>query len=312
MTTRRESRLSVEDLSVDPPSQSLPGPASGGSHDIGPSAPGIDTDAFNAFERAGWEYQAPTYDAFFGRITSRLVDPLLDAAQVGPGTRVLDIATGPGYAAAAAAQRGASVVGVDVAPAMIRLARQRHPGLDFRECGAEALPFDAGSFDAAISNFVVPHLGRPERSITEFVRILGPGGRLSLTTWDLPERARLVGVFLDAIAEAGAAPPDDIPVGPPFFRFADEEQFAALLEHSGLTGVEVKTIVFEHHVSTADELWNGFLGATVRISALIVRQPDQTRQRIRAAFDRLVVECQRGDRIELPVSVKLACGAKKG
>ena len=39
--------------------------------------------------------------------------------QVGPGTRVLDIATGPGYAAAAAAQRGAAVVGVDVAPAMI-------------------------------------------------------------------------------------------------------------------------------------------------------------------------------------------------
>ena len=159
---------------------------------------------------------------------------------------------------------------------------------------------------------MVPHLGRPERSITEFVRILGPGGHLALTTWDLPERARLVGVFLDAITEAGAAPPEDIPVGPPFFRFADEEQFAALLKHSGLTGVEVKTIVFEHHVATADELWNGFLGGTVRISALIVRQPEETHQRIRAAFDRLVVECQRGDRIELPVSVKLACGTKEG
>ena len=170
---------------------------------IGSSAPGIDADAFNAFELAGWEYQAPTYDGFIGRITSRLVDPLLDAGHVGPETRVLDIATGPGYAAAAATQRGAAVVGVDVAPAMIRLVRQRHPGLDFRECGAEALPFDAGSFDAAISNFVVPHLGRPERSITEFVRILVPGGHLALTTWDLPERARLLGVLLDAIAEAG-------------------------------------------------------------------------------------------------------------
>jgi ubiquinone/menaquinone biosynthesis C-methylase UbiE len=97
---------------------------------------------------------------------------------------------------------------------MIRLARERHPGLDFRECGAEALAFDAGSFHAAISNFVVPHLGRPERSIKEFVRILVPGGHLSLTTWDLPERTRLVGVFLDAIAEAGAAPPEDIPRWP--------------------------------------------------------------------------------------------------
>ena len=276
------------------------------------SDPESDADAFNAFERAGWERQALNYVGFFGRITSRLVDPLLDAARVGPGKRVLDIATGPGYVAAGAAQRGASVVGVDVAPAMIRIARQLHPGLDFRESAAEALPFDDGSFDAAISNFVVPHLGRPERSIKEFVRILEPGGRLSLSTWDVPERARLLGVFVDAIAEAGATPPDDVPVGPPFFRFAVEEEFAALLQAGGLTDVEVKTIVFEHHVSTADELWQGFLGATVRMSALIVRQPEQTRRRIRAAFDRLVVECQRGDRIELPVSVKVAYGSKKG
>lgn len=118
-------------------------------------------------------------------------------------------------------------------------------------------------------------VGVPNDRSKEFVRILTPGGHLSLTTWDLPERARLVGVFLDAIAEAGAAPPDDIPGGPPFFRFADEEQFAALLEHGGLTGVEVNTIVFEHHVSTADEPWNGFLGGTVRISAPIVRQPEE-------------------------------------
>jgi ubiquinone/menaquinone biosynthesis C-methylase UbiE len=68
-----------------------------------------------------------------------------------------------------------------------------HPGLDFRGAAAEALSFDDRSFDAAIGNFVVPHFGRPEQSIKEFVRILEPGGRLSLTTWDLPERARLVG-----------------------------------------------------------------------------------------------------------------------
>ena len=277
-----------------------------------PSEPGVDADAFNAFELAGWQHQAATYDGFIGRITSRLVDPLLDAGRVGPGTRVLDIATGPGYAAAGAAQRGASVVGVDVAPAMIRLARQLHPGLDFRESAAEALPFDDGSFDAAISNFVVPHLGHPEQSIKEFVRILEPGGHLSLTTWDLPERARLLGVFLDAIAEAGAAPPDDMPVGPPFFRFAVEDQFAALLQDGGLAGVEVKTIVFEHHVATAGELWRGILSGTVRTSALIVRQPEETRQRIRAAFDGLVIKCRHGDRIELPVSVKLAYGSKEG
>ena len=104
----------------------------------------------------GWEHQASTDDSFIGRLTSQLVDPLLDAAGVGPDMRVLDLATGPGYAAARAAERGRTVVGVDIAPSMVRLARRLHPTLEFREADAEALPFQDCSFDAAVSNFLVP------------------------------------------------------------------------------------------------------------------------------------------------------------
>lgn len=267
----------------------------------------IDAEAFNAFEAAGWERKASTYDHVSG-VTSRLVEPLLDAARVEQGTRVLDIGSGPGYAAAQAAGRGASVVGVDVATAMVQLARRLHPGLDFREADAEALPFEDGSFDAVVANFAILHLGRPERAVSEFVRVLRPGGRLALTAWDLPERARFLGVFLDAVARTGATPPADVPAGPPFFRFSVDEQFTALLRDRGLTDVEVNRIVFDHPVSTADELWNGLLAGTVRTSALILRQPEPTRQRIRAAFDGLVAEYRRGDHLELPVSVKLAAG----
>ena len=92
----------------------------------------IDPDAFNAFEAAGWQRKASTYD-HIAAITSRVIKPLLDAARVEQGMRVLDIGSGPGHAAAQAAERGASVVGVDVASAMIQLARRLHPGLDFRE-----------------------------------------------------------------------------------------------------------------------------------------------------------------------------------
>jgi hypothetical protein len=70
----------------------------------------VDADAFNAFEAAGWDDQATTFADSFGRITRRLVDPLLDAAEVGSGSRVVDVATGPGYAAAKAAERGTSLV----------------------------------------------------------------------------------------------------------------------------------------------------------------------------------------------------------
>jgi SAM-dependent methyltransferase len=93
---------------------------------VGPAA--LDPNAFNAFEAERWEQQAAGYERFFSRITGQLVEPLLDAADVRQGTRMLDVASGPGYVTAHGAARGAHVVGVDVAEAMVLLARRLHPG----------------------------------------------------------------------------------------------------------------------------------------------------------------------------------------
>jgi hypothetical protein len=70
------------------------------------------------------------------------------------------------------------------------------------------------------------------------VRILRTGGRLALTAWDLPERARVQGVFLDAVAEAKVTRRQTFPRAP-FFQFSVDKQFAALLRDRGLTDVEV-------------------------------------------------------------------------
>jgi ubiquinone/menaquinone biosynthesis C-methylase UbiE len=169
----------------------------------------IDVDSFTAFEVAGWDAKAPGYDDFLGQITARLVDRLLDAVAARGGVRLLDVATGPGYAAAQAAERGGSVVGIDIAEEMVALASRLHPALDFRVANAEALPFPDDSFDAVVGNFAMLHLARPELAVAEFARVLAPGGRVALTVWDTPERALLFGVFLDAVAESGAHPPQD-------------------------------------------------------------------------------------------------------
>jgi SAM-dependent methyltransferase len=273
-------------------------------------SPPVDADAFDAFEAAGWEEKAVGYERFFGVITDRVVAPLLDAASVGVGARVLDVATGPGWVAAHAAERGASVVGIDVADAMIARARNAHPGLEFRRADAHELPFADASFDAVVGNLAVMHLSRPERAMAEFARVLRPGGRVALTAWADPSQHRLAGVFLDAVAEARATPPADLPPGPDFFRFSDEEAFAAVLRRQGLARPAVSSIGFGLRFASADELWDGMLGATVRVSALITRQPQDVRQRIRAAFDRLADGYRRGDVLELPVAVKLATAQK--
>jgi SAM-dependent methyltransferase len=270
----------------------------------------VDADAFNAFEAAGWGERADGYHRFFGAITARVIEQLLDAAKVDRGRRVLDVASGPGYVAAACAVRGADVVGVDVAGEMVALARRLRPEIDFRQADAERLPFADGSFDAVVANFLILHVGRPERIAAELARVLRPGRRLALSTWDVPERARLLGVLVDAVAEVGVEPPADIPSGPSIFRFADEAEFARLLGDAGLGDVDVRTVTFTHRFASGDELWNGLLGGTVRTRALVLAQPEDVQARIRAAFDRLVRPYATNAGLEIPVSVKLASGRR--
>ena len=270
----------------------------------------IDPVAFNAFEAAGWEKQAAGYEDFFGQLTTRLVEPLLDAAGVGPDKRVLDVGTGPGYVAGKAAERGAVPVGLDRVEPMLTLAREHQPEVDFRQGDVEALPFPDESFDAVVGNFLMLHLGRPELATREFVRVLAPDGRLALTVWDVPERARILGVMVDAIAAAGASAAEEIPAGPPIFRFSEEREFVRLLREQGLDGIEVRTIAFSHSSPSADDLWDGLLAGTVRTSALVFAQTKDVQREIRAAFDQIVRDYEAGDRLEVPVSVKLASGSK--
>jgi len=71
----------------------------------------MEEDAFSAFERQGWEKLAQSYHSYYAALTDQSIDALLVALNVQPGVALLDVATGPGYLAAAAAARGANVVG---------------------------------------------------------------------------------------------------------------------------------------------------------------------------------------------------------
>src|ERR1700712_2100911 len=92
----------------------------------------LDPQAFTAFEQAAHDRIAKTYARHFAPLTSLALGPLLDAAGVAVGQHVLDVATGPGSAAAAASVRGAVVTGVDVSPGMVALAQRTHPDVAFQ------------------------------------------------------------------------------------------------------------------------------------------------------------------------------------
>lgn len=266
----------------------------------------IDADAFNTFETAGWDATAAQYDRYWPVLTSHLNDPLLDAVGAGPNTRVLDVACGPGYLAARAVERGATAVGIDIAEPMIKIARQRFPRAEFRQGDAQALPFADRCFDTVVGNLALPHFGRPEQAAAEFRRVLTAGGRLALTAWNHPARARLVGVLLEAVHEVGIAPPATVPAGPNFFRFAEDTELKSLLKNQDFGDIDIRTVEFVHRVDNVDELWDGLLHGTVRTSAVIRGQPDDVVRQIRAEFDRRVNDYKTGEKYALPVSFKLA------
>ena len=193
---------------------------------------------------------------------------------------------------------------------VVALAGSLHPGIEFREADAESLPFDAGAFDAVVSNFGVGHLPRPERAVAEFARVLARGGVTAVTWWKLSARNRVNGVFFDALSQAEASPPPDLPAGPAVFRFLDEAELLSLLSGAGLVDVAAVEARWMHSVPNAETWWRGGLGGLARASASILGQAPAMQGRIRAAFGRLVEPYAAVGGYRVPCAAKVASGKK--
>ena len=267
----------------------------------------FDLEAFRNFERTSHDKLAESYYDAFSAVTKSAIEPLLKAAYVGNGTRLLDVATGPGTLAAKAAERGARVIGID---AMIELAHTLHPHLDFREGSAEELPFDLSSFDAVISGFGVGHFSRPERVLAEFARVLVPKGRVALSWWDGFSKSRINGIFFEAINELAISAPSALPAGPAADRFSDPNEFAAVLRAAGFEVGGIDYISFSHSLKSVDELWDLALGSFVRVSTVVGAQTADVQQRIRTKVEQLAQQYASANGLQIPVAFRVIAGTR--
>ncbi len=268
-----------------------------------------DPDAFRDFEHAGWTSNVSEYEAAFARVTSQAIGPLLDAVDLRPGAGLLDVATGPGYVAAAAAVRGARAVGVDFSAPMVAHARTINPAVEFQEGDAEALPFPDRSFDAVVMNFGMLHLARPERAMTQAARVLKPGGCFAFTVWAKPEEAVGFGIILRAIQSHGN-PEVQLPQGPSFFRFSDPAECDRTLREAGFLNVRVTSLPQVWRFNAPDELFDAIYNGGVRIKAILRAQSSEALEAIRTAAREAAKNFIRHGIIELPMPAILASAAK--
>jgi SAM-dependent methyltransferase len=120
-------------------------------------------------------------------VTDPLADPLCDSIQLRPGSTVLDVATGTGHVALAAARRFCVTTGIDFVPALVETATVRAAAegldIDFRTADAEDLPFEDGSFDFVMSAIGVMFTADHARAARELARVCRRGGRIGLASW---------------------------------------------------------------------------------------------------------------------------------
>lgn len=147
-------------------------------------------------QRYGWERAAQAYVRHWHGPLAGMQGELLALAEPAAGEAVLDVACGAGAVSLAAARAvgpGGRVLGIDLADAMVRAARQEAGRLGLAQAGfermdAEALELPDAAFDLALCSLGLMYLSNPDAALRELLRVLRPGGRAVLAVWG--ERAR--------------------------------------------------------------------------------------------------------------------------
>jgi SAM-dependent methyltransferase len=269
----------------------------------------MEQDEFTAFEHQGWEKVAQPYHTYFGDLTTQSNSALLDVLDIRPGVRFLDVASGPGYLAAAAARRGADVVGVDFAEAMVEQARRTYPALAFRIGSAEDLPFPDESFDAVGISFGMLHFARPEDALAEAFRVLRHGGGFAFAVWTTPDKAVGFAMVLKAIEKHGRT---DVPLppGPSFFRFSDWHECECALLDAGFDEPRVQEVSQTLRIRAPETPFHVLMRGGVRVAAILKAQTAEALALIEKSVSESAALYQSNGEARVPMPCVLASARK--
>ena len=235
----------------------------------------ITLDATKTKHRAMWALG--DYDRVATEVVAPLGRTLADAAGIGPGQDVLDVAAGSGNASLPAAETGASVTATDLTPELLQIGRERSRGLEitWQEADAEHLPFPDQSFDAVLSCVGVMFAPFHQPVCDELVRVTRPGGRVALINWT---PRGFIGQLFAALKPFVPDPPAGASPGP---LWGDESHVRELFgERVEELTLERRTLPVSHFGSGADfrDYFAAYYGPTIAAYRNVADDPERTRE----------------------------------
>jgi len=227
------------------------------------SKPVFDADAYKRTQHdqwnedaAAWHRWGPTLQTWLGGVTQKM----LDLAQVGPGQRVLDIAAGAGEPALSAAERvgpQGDVLATDLSENILQFAQKiaDDRGLSHFKTQAmdgEHLALPDASFDIVLCRFGLIYMPNRQRALTEWLRVLKPGGRAVVAVFSTPERNGWGTVPIGIIRKRAQLPPP-LPGQPGPFSLGGEGVLESAFRQAGYRDIEAHTLSAPLRMASAAE-----------------------------------------------------------
>ncbi|MHB8383577.1 MAG: class I SAM-dependent methyltransferase [Candidatus Binataceae bacterium] len=269
-----------------------------------------DANSLKRDQRAMWDDSAAGWNKWwpvFERAAQSVSDRLVTLAQVRPGARVLDIATGngePAVTAARAAGASGHVIGVDQSPGMLAIARARAKALglnniEFVESDAEAMALPDASFDACVCRWGLMFMPDLTGVLRILRRALKPHAGFATAVWNSGDKVPMISLASDAVREiAGLKPPPTGALEPT--RLAETSILKAALEQAGFSSIAIEPMIVTFDFASPAE-FIAFRSEVGRAQAMMSKLEPAVRTRVQAAIGDAARKFQGADgRVRLP------------
>jgi ubiquinone/menaquinone biosynthesis C-methylase UbiE len=253
---------------------------------------------------------AAEYDRAFAHVATHFMPFLLRTAHISPGMQVLDIATGTGLsaeAALAAVGPTGHVIAADVSPAMAAKARERlgsAPNASVSVEDGQALTFADASFDAVLCNLGLMFFPDPVRGLSEFRRVLRPGGRVAVSVNTVVERSYnhqinvIIARHMPSLAEAVTRT----------FALGEASRLRFLFNAAGFADIETHTVRHTFVLPSFDAYYGPFERGGASTGQALAALPEETRRAVREEVRRDLADT--GGPIEAEAEYRIASARK--
>jgi SAM-dependent methyltransferase len=250
-------------------------------------------DQLKSEQKRDWDTAAAGWKKWW-RVVERAAQPvsnrLVDLAQIGPGMRVLDVATGSGEPAVTAARRvgpSGRVLAIDQSPGMLAIGRERADALrvtnlEFSESDGEALTIVERDFDAVLCRWGLMFMPNLDRALNGFRQRLVAGGRIAVSVWSTPDKVPLISIGAEMVRKLVNQPPP-APAALDPLRLGDSSILTDALVRSGFRDIQIERMPVTFEFDSPEDFTQMREDVASGFRSMLARQSPELRRQVIAA-----------------------------